>query len=187
MKKKSLPVLFTYLLFAMALNVNAQGGLLPLNGSVTGVLGVSTVDVWDVTTNADGLLRLTFTTVSPADLDVTLYDNDGTTALSATQQSFDNSTVTFNTDGLSPGIYHVKISPHSGTDFGNYTLSDSLFTTSLSNDTEPNGAAVTAIVLPFNGSKTGHVGYYYNNKRDTADWYKVTTTADGLVTCLSRN
>ncbi len=104
-----------------------------------------------------------------------------TTALSATQQSFDNSTVTFNTDGLSSGIYHVKISPHSGNDFGNYTLSDSLFTTSLANDTEPNGAAATAIVLPFNGSKTGHVGYYYNNQRDTADWYKVTTTADGLL------
>ncbi len=172
MKKKILPLLFTYLCFVSALNVHAQGGSLPLNSSVNGTLSISTVDVWDVTTNADGLLRLTFTTVSPADLDVTLYDNDGTTALSATQQSFDNSTVTVLTDGLSPGIYHVKISPHSGTDFGNYTLSDSLFTTALANDTEPNGAAATAVVLPFNGSKTGHVGYYYNNKRDTADWYK---------------
>ena len=181
MKKKILPALFTYLLLVFALNVNAQGGTLPLNSSVNGNLATSTIDVWDVTTNADGLLRLTFTTVSPADLDVTLYDNDGTTALSATTQSFNNSTVTFNTEGLSPGIYHVKITPHSSTDFGSYTLSDSLFTTSLANDAEPNGTTATAIVLPLTGSKTGHVGYYYNNQRDTTDWYKVTTTADGLL------
>ncbi len=63
--------------FCNRIKCKYPGGLLPLNGSVTGVLGVSTVDVWDVTTNADGLLRLTFKTVSPADLDVTLYDNDG--------------------------------------------------------------------------------------------------------------
>jgi hypothetical protein len=181
MKKKILPALFTYLLLVFASNVNAQGGTLPLNGSVNGNLATSTIDVWNVTTNADGLLRLTFTTVSPADLDITLYDNDGTTTLSGTTQSFNNSTVTFNTDGLSPGIYHVKITPHFSTDFGNYTLSDSLFTTSLANDAEPNGTTATAIAVPVNGSKTGHLGYYYNNQRDTTDWYKITTTADGLL------
>src|SRR5665213_1428541 len=167
MKKKILPALITYLLLVIASNVNAQGGALSLNSSVNGNLIAGTVDVWDVTTNADGLLRLTFTTVSPADLDVTLYDNNGTTAISGPKESLNNSTVTVTTDGLSPGMYHVKISPHHPTDFGSYTLSDSLFTPTLANDVEPNGTAATASVLPLAGSKTGHLGYYYNNLRDT--------------------
>src|SRR5664279_3837235 len=181
MKKKILPALFTFLLLVIVSNVNAQGSALPLNSSVNGNLTTGTVDVWDVTTNADGLLRLTFTTVSPADLDVTLYDNNGLTAISGPKESLNNSTVTVTTDGLSPGMYHVKIAPHHPTDFGSYTLSDSLFTTAIANDAEPNGTKGDGIAIPVNGSKTGHVGYYYNNQRDTTDWYKVTTTADGLL------
>ena len=180
MKMRILPVLITYLLLFTALQSNAQGGTLALNNSVNGNLTSATPDVWDITTTSDGLLRLTFTTVSPADLYVTLYDNDGTTALSAQTESFNNSTVTVIVDGLAPGTYHAKIIPF-GTSFGAYTLADSLFTTPLANDAEPNGTTASAVVLPQNGSKTGHAGYYYNHLRDTADWYKVTTTADGLL------
>ena len=36
-------------------------------------------------------------------------------------------------------------------------------------------------MFPLNESKTENVGYYYNHHVDTADWYKVTTTADGLL------
>ena len=168
------------MLVGLATNVNAQGGALPLNGSVNGNLTSSTPDVWDITTNADGLLRLTFTTVSPADLYVTLYDNNGTTVLGGPIESFNNSKVLLSTDGLAAGSYHVKITPFN-TAFGSYTLADSLFTSALAIDAEPNGTAATAVDLPFNGSKTGHVGYYYNNLRDTTDWYKVTTTIDGLL------
>src|SRR5664279_4863309 len=160
MKKKILLALFTYLFLIFANKANAQGGTLPLNGSVSGNLTSTTPDIWDVTTNADGLLRLTFTTVSPADLYVTLYDNDGTTTLSAQTESFNNSTATVIVDGLAPGTYHAKIIPF-GTSFGSYTLADSLFTTPLINDAEPNGTPAGAVVLPQNGSKTGHVGYYY--------------------------
>jgi hypothetical protein len=180
MKKKFLPVFFSYILLVFAYKANAQGGTLPLNGSVNGTLTSSTADVWDVTTNSDGLLRLTFTTVSPADLYVTLYDNNGTTVVGGPIESYNNSTVTLSTDGLAAGSYHAKITPFS-TAFGSYTLADSLFTPALTNDIEPNGTTATAVTLPLNGSKTGHVGYYYNNQRDTADWYKVTTTADGLL------
>jgi Secretion system C-terminal sorting domain len=180
MKMKILLSLFTYTLMAFAINVKAQGGTLPLNNSVNGILTSSTPDVWNVTTTADGLLRISLTAVSPADLIVTLYDNNGTTVLGGPVESFNNSTAIISRDGLLPGIYHVKITPFS-TAFGSYTLKDSLFTTVLANDAEPNSTTATALSLPLNGSKTGHVGYYYNNQRDTADWYKVTTTADGLL------
>lgn len=59
MKIKILLPLFIIMLVGLATNVNAQGGALPMNSSVNGNLTSSTPDVWDITTNADGLLRLT--------------------------------------------------------------------------------------------------------------------------------
>ncbi len=38
-----------------------------------------------------------------------------------------------------------------------------------------------ANAMSLNGSITGHIGFYYNHARDTIDWYKFTTTGDGLV------
>ena len=178
--KKILPALLSLIIVAFAQGVYAQGGVLPLNGSLNGNLTSATPDVYTVTTTSDGLLRFTFTTVSPADLYVTLYDNDGTTAVSSAVESYNNSTAVLTVDGLAAGTYKAKITPYN-TSFGAYTLADSLFTASLPNDVEPNGSRATAVTLPLNTSKTGHVGYYYNNLRDTADWYKVTTTSDGLL------
>ncbi|MEO8862340.1 MAG: T9SS type A sorting domain-containing protein [Ginsengibacter sp.] len=181
MKTKILQItLLTMMVCGFTQNIYAQGGTLPLNSSVNGNIGSATPDVYTVTTTSDGLLRLTLSTTSPTDLYVQLFDNDGTTPVSASAESYSNSTVTVVVDGLAPGTYKAIITPFS-TAYGAYTLSDSLFTTPLANDVEPNGSAASAVVLPQNGSKTGHVGYYYNHLRDTTDWYKVTTTADGML------
>ena len=181
MKRKFLPVVLIIAVFSgLCEIVNGQGGTLPLNNSVTGSLTSATPDIWDVTTTSDGLLRLTFSTTSPADLFLTLYDNDGVTAISGTVESFNNSTVTISADGLAPGTYHAKIVPFS-TSFGAYVLADSLFVPALANDAGPNGNRTSAVTITQNGSTTGHVGFYYNNLRDTTDWFKVTTTADGLL------
>ena len=161
-------------------NLFAQGGTLPVNNSVNGNLTSSTPDVWNITVTGDGFLRFTFHTLSPADLYITLYDTDGSTAISSTFESYNNSTITFGRDGLASGNYHVKITPYS-TDYGSYTLADSFFVSPIPKDAEPNGTRNSALVLPMNSTKTGHVGYYYNMLRDTADWYKVTTNADGLL------
>lgn len=179
MKKKILPLLISLILFGAA-NVAVAQGVLPLNGSVNGNLTSATPDVWDLTTTSDGLIQLTFTATSPADLYVTLYDNNGTTIIGGPVESFNNSTVALNTDGLAPGTYHIKITPF-GNNFGAYTISDNFSPALLPNDVEPNGNTATAVSVPLNSSKTGHVGYYYNNLRDTADWYKVTTTGNGLL------
>src|SRR5450432_1013229 len=179
MKAKILFVFFTYIFFT-GTRAEAQGGVLPLNNTVNGTLSSSTPDIWDITTTSDGLLKLSLNAVSPADLFMTLYDNNGTTIIGGPVESFNNSSVTSITDGLAPGSYHIKISPF-GMSTGSYTLTDSFFTASLTNDVEPNRSAATAVTLPINSGKTGHVGYYYNSLRDTTDWYKVTTTADGLL------
>ena len=173
--------------------------VLPQNGSKTGHVGYyynnlrDSIDWYKVTTTQDGLLRVYLTTDSasiysttatnPLDVNVTLYDNDGITQEGAVEvfNGYGPATAFITKDGLAPGTYYIKIQPYSTTEFANYKISDTLFTTSQVNDAEPNGTRATAVVLPQNGSKTGHVGYYYNNLRDTADWYKITTTTDGLL------
>src|SRR5664279_3315235 len=180
MKAKFLLVFLSFIFLVLVYKADAQGGVLPVNNSISGTLTGSTPDIWDITTTSDGLLKLSLNAVSPADLFMTLYDNNGTTVLGGPVESFNNSTVIINSDGLAPGTYHIKITPF-GMSIGSYTLTDSFFTASLANDLEPNGSAATAVTLPVNSGKTGHVGFYYNNLRDTADWYKVTTTSDGLL------
>ena len=181
MKIKILQItLITLLGWCSSQNTFAQGGTLALNSTVNGNLTSATPDVYYITTTSDGLLRLTLTTFSTADLYVTLYDNDGATIVGNAVESLNKSTVTLSTDGLAPGTYHAKITPN-GTNFGSYTLTDTLFTTTLANDPEPNGNRATAVAISQNGSSTGHLGYYYNLQRDTTDWYKVTTNADGLL------
>ncbi len=182
MKQKLLHVLFGCMLFFIAINANSQGGTLPLNSSVNGTLtSANGTDVYSITTTADGLIRLTFHTVSPADLYVTLYDKDGTTAVSPSIESYNNSTNGVNIDGLAKGTYYAKITAYNSNTYGSYTLADSFYTEPVANDAEPNGTSATALTLPLNGNAAGHVGFYYNNQRDTADWYKVTTTANGLL------
>ena len=179
MKKKILP-LFIFLVLTAVTHVATAQGVMPLNGSVNGNLTSATTDVWDLTTPSDGLIQLTFTATSPADLFITLYDNNGTSIIGGSVESFNSTTVTLVADGLAPGTYHIKISPY-GSNFGAYTIADNFSPAILPIDAEPNGNAATAVSVPLNSSKTGHVGYYYNNSRDTADWYKVTTTGNGLL------
>ncbi len=61
-KKKSATWIFLFLLMQiLSLDVMAQGGTLPLNGSVSGTLSSSTTtDTLNLTTTGDGLLILTF-------------------------------------------------------------------------------------------------------------------------------
>ncbi len=182
----------------MILNLTAPGAtaiVLPLNGSKTGHVGYyynnqrDTTDWYKVTTNADGLLRVYLATERGSiysnnflDVDMTLYDNDATTSLGNVEvyDGVGNPTTKFiTTDGLAPGTYYIKLKSRVTSDFANYTISDSLFTPPITNDIEPNGTAATAIAFPLNSNTKGHSGYYYNNQRDTADWYKLTNPTTG--------
>ena len=86
----------------------------------------------------------------------------------------------FQKDGLAAGTYYIKTNGQSGSEFGVYTLSNTLVTPVQPNDPEPNNIFSQAVVLAENDSTKGHIGYYYNGKTDTTDWYKVTTTSDGI-------
>lgn len=163
----------------------AQAKVLPLNGSRTGHINYyynnikDTNDWYRVTTNADGRLRLTMTSANGQNVWAYLYDNDGTTLLAGSYTS--GSAVVVNKDGLAAGTYYIRVNTFYSTEWAPYTLSDSLFVPTEPNDTEPNGTKEQALTLPLNGSVTGHNNYYYNQVKDTVDWYKVTTTADGRL------
>ena len=165
-------------------NTLAKALVLNPNSTKTGHVGFyynhyrDTADWYKVTTTAEGLLKLTLTPANGQNLYLYLYDNDGTTLLNSAQSG---TSFTFSTDGLAVGTYYLKVIPYYNTGFTSYTLTDSLLTISQPNDIEPNNSAAQALTLPLNGTTTGHLGYYYNHYRDSADWYKVTTNADGQL------
>ncbi len=155
-------------------NTSAQANTLALNGSNTGKINTADADWWKVTTTADGKLSLTLTKAGTKSVALALYDNNGTTVLTS---STSTTTFTKTMDGLAAGTYFIKLNASSSTDTLSYTLSNSLVLPAQANDAEPNNASSAATVIANNSTKTGHVGYYYNLKRDTSDWYKITTTS----------
>lgn len=166
-------------------DTRALAKVLPLNGSKTGHINYyynntkDTYDWYKVTTNADGRLRLTMTSANGQNVYAYLYDNDGTTELASSYTS--GSAVVVNKDGLSAGTYYVRVNTYYSSEFAPYTLADSLFTPAQPNDTEPNDTKAQAITLAENSTTTGHINYYYNLLKDGADWYKLTTTRDGMI------
>ena len=92
-----------------------------------------------------------------------------------------SSAVVVNKDGLAAGTYYVKVNTFYDGEWVPYTLEDSLFLPEQPNDTEPNNTKAQALVLPLNGTVTGHTNYYYNLQKDGEDWYSITTTSDGMI------
>ncbi|MBA3647156.1 MAG: T9SS type A sorting domain-containing protein [Chitinophagales bacterium] len=160
-------------------DTKAKATKLNLNGSNTGAINpVGDVDWWQVATTSDGQLNVTLTSTNGLYCYVTIYDNNGTTLLAS---NYTNGTVTISKDGLAPGTYFIYIYPYYSDQMPSYTLSNVFTPAALTNDPEPNDTYTNASNLPLNKSKTGHIGFYYNQKRDTTDFWKITTTGDGLV------
>ncbi len=165
-------------------DVSTQALTLLQNGTVTGHIGYyynnqrDPADWYKVTTNADGLLQLKLTSQNGNNVSVYLYDNDAFTQLNSLTTA---GTDYVSQDGLAAGTYYIRINSYYGNQFEPYTLTDSLFSPAQPNDQEPNDTKEQALTLALNGTLTGHIGYYYNKQRDGADWYKVTTNADGLL------
>ncbi|MEO8710927.1 MAG: pre-peptidase C-terminal domain-containing protein [Parafilimonas sp.] len=166
-------------------NSRAQAKILPLNSSKTGHIDYyfnnhrDSTDWYKVTTNADGRLRLTMSSANGQNVWAYLYDNDGVTVLGSAYTS--GTAVLVNADGLAAGTYYIRVNTYYTTEYAPYTLSDSLFTPTIPNDSEPDSTRAQALTLPLNGNEKGHINYYYNHHRDSADWYKVTTNADGRL------
>ena len=160
-------------------NTKAQASTLTLNASNSGKINTGgDVDWWKVTTTADGRLDIKLTPVSGKKLWIYLYDNNGITLLKSGNA---NVTFTQSADGLATGTYYIKVAAVLATDTASYTISNSLIKPAQAADAEPNDTKTTALALLKNATVTGHLGYYYNARRDTSDWYKITTTGDSKL------
>ncbi len=158
---------------------------LPQNGSKTGHINYyynllrDSEDWYKLTTNQDGMISVTITSQNGQNVWAYLYDNDGVTQLNA---QYTTSSVTYNKDGLSAGTYYIKIKTYyTQSEFAPYTLSNTLTTYSYVNDVEPGNSPYQAKTIPANGTTSGHVNFYYNNSRDTSDWWKVNYTGTGSL------
>ncbi|MBX7109855.1 MAG: T9SS type A sorting domain-containing protein [Chitinophagales bacterium] len=162
----------------------SQAKNIPLNSSKTGHVGYyydgarDMVDWYKFTTNADGLVKLTMNSYNNQYIFWQLFDKDGVTSI---YNQYTNGLLSYSADGLAAGTYYVKVYAYNSDGFIPYSLSDSLFSAPVANDIEPNNGKSTATVFALGSSVTGHIGYYYDNERDSIDWYKLTTSEDGQI------
>lgn len=166
-------------------NSRAQAKVLNLNKTVTGHVNYyynnskDSSDWYKITPTADGRIRLTMTSANGQNVWAYLYDNDGTTVLASGYTS--GSAVVVNKDGLGAGTYYIRVNTYYDNEWAPYTLADSVYAATPANDTEPNGTRAQALTLSLNSTVTGHTNYYYNKVKDSVDWYKITTNADGRI------
>jgi hypothetical protein len=132
---------------------------------------------WKVTTTTDGYLRIQITSSSTIDIDVTLYDSDGTTYIATDGQAGTSSEVF---GFVKPGTYCVYARRWTGTT-GTYTITSTFASPSRAVDQEPNDTQANALILGPNGTSTGHLGFYGATKTDIEDYWKITTTEDGWL------
>lgn len=156
-----------------------QADVITLGAAGTGTCtATGDVDWWRVTSANDGKLTVNWTSTNSVYIYCQIYDTLGVLQFAS---AYTNGSNVLNVDGLNAGTYYIKFFAYTGTDSPTYSFVPTWTTPTQANDVEPNGTRNQAKVLPLNGSKTGHIGYYYNNLDDTLDWWKVTTNQDGKL------
>jgi hypothetical protein len=165
------------LVFAQGSSIATAVAVSP-NGSAGGSMSNTSIDhFWKVTTTSNGYLRVQITSDSGIDVDVTLFDVNGTSSIVFDGRPGNYSEVY---GFLKPGTYYVQAHRWQGTT-GSYTMTTSFATPPRTTALEPNDAWSTALALSPNGTATGNVGYYGNGSADLDDYWKITTTEDGWL------
>ena len=166
--------------FADGDDTPAGAVLLAPNSSSSGSLTetIDNVDYWKITTTFDGSLVVNTTSDPTLDIDLRIYDQNGTTQIAGYDTSVGIHEATHRYD-LGAGTYYVQAYRYSGS--GSYSISNVYVPTGLANDSQPNDSSSIAQILAPNSSTTGHLGYFGNNHTDGVDWWKVITTSDGAL------
>ncbi|HEX5150999.1 MAG TPA: T9SS type A sorting domain-containing protein [Parafilimonas sp.] len=172
-------------------DTRAKAKALPLNGNKKGHIGYyynnqrDLTDWYKVTTSQDGQLNLSLANGNNQTY-VYLYllDSNGTTVI---QSNEGYGPLSLNINGLAAGTYYAKVAVGGNNTYyinngwSTYTLGNTLNAAGTANDAEPNDNYPQAVTLQSNDTITGHIGYYYNNKRDKNDWYKLVLKNDGYL------
>jgi hypothetical protein len=133
-------------------------------------------DWWRISSASDGNLNVACTVTNALNTYFQLFDTLGTIYLTG---NFTSTSYNIVANGLAAGTYYLRIVAYTSTQSPTYNVVPSWTSTGYANDAEPNNTKAQAKTLPLNGSKVGHISYYFNNTNDDYDWYKITTTAYG--------
>jgi hypothetical protein len=170
-------LLSTTCTFAQGTSIGSAAAVAP-NGTAGGTLGNPVIDhFWMITTASNGYLRVQTTSDIGIDVDMTLFDINGISAI-----QFDGRIGTLSEvyAFLKPGTYYVQVHRWTGT-IGSYSMTTSFIAPSRTTDIEPNDVWSSALVLTPSGSATGNLGYFGNGATDLDDFWKITTTEDGWL------
>ena len=144
------------------------------NSTVTGHLGYynnNETDIYDwykVTTNHDGKLFITTNSSETLDIDLYMYDQNGTNQVAGYDIST-GSKETTHKDNLGAGTYFIKVYGYSG--YGSYELICEFTPQPLANDIEPNNEYATAKLINIEQVYTGHIAYYFEGVTDYYDYF----------------
>ena len=138
------------------------------------------VDVFALTTTADGLINLNITSQNGQYIYVQLFDHDGTTSLGAQNT---NGTIDLFTNRLAAGTYYVKVyAYYTSTGYIPYTLTNTANYMNFAHEAAAdNSDALHGTLLPANTNKTGTIYYYYNHVDDLTDWWKIGYDGTGTM------
>lgn len=166
---------------------NTPGGAEPIavNGTVSGTVVAFDYDYYDLITTQDGNITITCNSTSATYMYAYLIDSNGGSVLGSVTVNSGSGTLSVTAYQLAAGHYYIYVL---GNDAANYTLSNTLVSPTINNDTEPNGNSATALVLAQGDTAEGHIGYRYNGGTyDDADYYKITIPVDGDITMNINN
>ncbi|PKL83317.1 MAG: hypothetical protein CVV24_05695 [Ignavibacteriae bacterium HGW-Ignavibacteriae-3] len=130
-------------------------------------------DWWSVTTGTNGKLVVKIESNPTLDVDIYLYDVNGTSSIKSASTYGSSEQLTF--DNLAPGKYYIRVYRYSG--YGSYKITEEFSTPSLSNDSENNDTPAKAVTIIPETKMTGHLGYYSNSYTDYDDYYVFTLTS----------
>lgn len=183
-------ILLLSLVLATALSAFAQGSnaataaAIAPTGSTSGNLSDQfSSHWWKVTLTANGYLRVQTSSGSTVDVDLSIYDVNGTSYLGGDSRS---GTISDAFVFLKSGTFFINAYRGGGTS-GAYTLTTTFTSPARNADTEPNDATAQALTLAPNSSSTGHLGFFGSGAADESDYWKITTTQDGWLRVQVRN
>ena len=125
-------------------------------------------DYWIVTATTDGKLIINTLSSPTLDIDLYLYDINGTNIIATAGSYGIEEKLTF--ENLAAGKYYLR-TYKSGVGYGSYIITAEFNVPSLANDVEPNNDFDYANSITANIKTTGHIGYYSNSYTDYDDYY----------------
>jgi|GEM_PF-6008042 hypothetical protein len=131
-------------------------------------------DYMTVTTTTDGKLTINTESNSTLDIDIYLYDVNGTTSIRSGTAYGTTEQLVF--ENLGAGKYYVRL--YRATGYGSYIVNAKFETPAMANDTEPNNSTSTTSGISLNNKITGHLGYYSNSSTDYDDYYVLNLTSN---------